>query len=212
MKSPFSSLFPPLAAALALAAAPVGAQQPGAAKGPAGSNPGEVQITKVTSLKDVEHRAPALSGGGGAKKKKWGAFDVTFQTTPEWIDELTVVYTVMLANPAPAKDEPPMSLLRVSVSYPDVERGRDHVAGAVVQPAVLKRYGNAIGFAAQLFVDGKEVAAKGEGEGRLKGVAKWWEAEKVLNSPMVVRREGLLLDRMKTPFSLVDPDNYEESR
>lgn len=211
MKSAFSRLFAPLAAALALAAAPSFAQAP-AAKGAPGTNPGEVQIVKVTSLKDVEHRAPALAGGGGARKKKWGAFDVTFQTSPEWIDELTVVYTVMLENPKPAKGEPPLSLLRVSVSYPDVERGREHTAGAVVQPSVLKRYGNALGFAAQLFVDGKEVAAKGEADGRLKGEAKWWESEKILNSPMVRKREGLLLDRMKTPFSLVDPDNYEESR
>lgn len=211
MKSAFSRLFAPLAAALALSAAPAAAQAPAAAKGAPGTNPGEVQITKVTSMNDVEQRAPSL-GGGGAKKKKWGVFDVTFQSSPEWIDELTVVYTVMLENPKPAKGERPLSLLRLSVSYPDVERGRDHVAGAVLQPAVLKRYGRAIGFAAQLFVDGKEVAAKSEAEGRLKGEAKWWESEKILNSPMVQKREGVLFDRMKTAFRLLDPDNYEESR
>ena len=211
MKSAFSRLFAPLAAALSLASAPASAQQP-AAKGPPGTNPGEVQITKVTSVNDVEQRSPALAGGGGAKKKKWGVFDVTFQTSPEWIDELTVVYTVMLENPKPAKGEKPLSLLRLSVSYPDVERGRDHVAGAVLLPAVLKRHGNAIGFAAQLFVDGREVAAKAEAAGRLKGEAKWWESEKILNSPMVQKREGVLLDRMKTAFRLQDPDNYEESR
>lgn len=211
MKTAFSRLLTPLAAALALSAAPCFAQQGGAPKGAPGTNPGEIQITKVSALGDVEQRSPSL-GGGGAKNKKWGVFDVTFQSAPEWVDEITVVYFVMLENPRPAKGARPLSLFRLSVSYPDVERGRDHKAGAVLLPGALKRYGRPIGFAVQLFVDGTEVAARSEVDGRLKGEAKWWESDKILNSPMVQTRDGLLLDRMKTPFRLIDPENYVESR
>ena len=33
----------------------------------------------------------------------------------------------------------------------------------------------------------------------------------IVNSPKVQRRDGYLIDRMKSPFQLQDNDNYEES-
>ena len=97
-------------------------------------------------------------------------------------------------------------------TYADIERGKDHRVGAVLQPAALLRHGKPIGLAAKISVGGKEVASKSEGEGRLKTAEKWWEDPKIVDAPVVQRRDGYLIDRMKSPFQLQDNDNYEESR
>ena len=105
-----------------------------------------------------------------------------------------------------------MSFFTLTLSYSDIARGRDHKVGAVLQPAALLRYGKPIGVAAKISVGGKEVDAKADGEGLLKGAEKWWENPKIVDSPKVQKRDGYLIDRMKSPFQLQDNDNYEESR
>ena len=37
---------------------------------------------------------------------------------------------------------------------------------------------------------------------------EWWKNDKVMNSEMLKRRNGLI-DRSKTPFALINPDDYE---
>ncbi len=37
---------------------------------------------------------------------------------------------------------------------------------------------------------------------------EWWKDSKVLDNPSVTRRTGLV-DRSKTPFALINPDDYE---
>ena len=205
------SLRPLAAASLALFALAAPAQGP-AQKGPAGSNPGEVAIQTITNLRDFEQKSPSVVSG--SRNKRWGVFDVSFATTPDWVDDATVTFYVMLQNPKadPKKGERPMSFFTLTLSYADVARGKDHKVGAVLQPAALLRYGKPIGLAAKISVGGKEVAAKAEGEGRLKTAEKWWEDPKIVNAPVVQRRDGYLIDRMKSPFQLQDNDNYEESR
>ena len=150
----------------------------------------------------------------GTRNKHWGVLDVTFTTVPEWVDDMSVTFYVMLQNPKadPKKGEKPMSFFTLTLSYSDIARGKDHKVGAVLQPAALLRYGKAIGLAAKISVGGKEVATIADGDGRLKTAEKWWEDPKIVDAPVVQRRDGYLIDRMKSPFQLQDNDNYEESR
>ena len=205
------SLRPLAAASLALFALAAPAQGP-AQKGPAGSNPGEIAIPTITSPRNFEQKSPSVVSG--TRNKHWGVFDVTFASTPEWVDDISVTFYVMLQNPKadPKKGEKPMSFFTLTLSYADIERGKDHRVGAVLQPAALLRHGKPIGLAAKISVGGKEVASKSEGEGRLKTAEKWWEDPKIVDAPVVQRRDGYLIDRMKSPFQLQDNDNYEESR
>lgn len=206
-----------LVAAAAFASVAASAQQPAAAPaaGPAGTNPGEVKISKLTDLSnDYKQKAKSIDGKTSQKSRVWGVFDVTFQTTPAWIDSMTVTYTVILLNPKAdaKKGEKPMTLMQTTVEYADVAQDRDHKAGAVVLPAALLRFGDPLGFAASISVGGKEVASQGVGKGPLQSHKEWWKDPAILDHPNVQRRDAYMTDRMKSPFQLVDPDSYEMSR
>lgn len=197
------------AVALAAAALPAAPRAPGAAA--PGAAPGDVKIKKITDLNGYKAKAKSIDGKTSQKSKTWGVFDVSFQTAPEWVDSMTATYTVILLNPKPGDGQKPMSLLQTTVEYGDLERG-EHVAGAVLLPAALSRHGQPLGFAVQLSVGGQTVAQQGVGSGPLSKVAEWWTKSEILDHPNVQRRDGYLVDRMKSPFALVDVDNYEMSR
>ena len=201
-----------VAAAAAFAVSFAVAQQPAA--GPAGSNPGEVKILKLTDFNDYKQKAKSITGKTSQKSRVWGVFDVTFQTTPQWIDSMTITYMVMLFNPKAdaKKNEKQLTLMQTTVEYADVAQDREHKAGAVVLPAALLRLGEPIGFSASISVAGKEVASQGVARGPLASHKEWWKEDAVLNSPNVQRRDSYMVDRMDSPFQLVDPDDYELSR
>ncbi len=204
-----------VAAAAAFAVSFAVAQQPAApAAGPAGSNPGEVKILKLTDFNDYKQKAKSITGKTSQKSRVWGVFDVTFQTVPQWIDSMTITYMVMLFNPKAdaKKNEKQLTLMQTTVEYADVAQDREHKAGAVVLPAALLRLGEPIGFSASISVAGKEVASQGVARGPLASHKEWWKEDAVLNSPNVQRRDSYMVDRMDSPFQLVDPDDYELSR
>ena len=204
-----------LVAAAAFAAVAARAQQPAAAAGPAGANPNEIKITKLTDLShDYQQKARSIDGRTSQKSRTWGVFDATFATAPEWIDSMRVTFTVILLNPKAdaKKGEKQMTLMQTTVEYADIEQDREHKVGAVLLPAALLRFGAPLGFAATFSVDGKEVASQGVGKGPLQSHKDWWKDPAILDHPNVQRRDGYLVDRMKSPFQLVDPDSYELSR
>lgn len=171
-----------------------------------------VRIKKLSALdRDCRQNSVGL-GGKSAKAKVWGVFNVTFDTAPEWIDALSITYTVMLQNDKAKAGEKLFSLMQVTSIYPDLAMGRDHQAGAILVPAGFERYGRPIGFAVQMFVDGNLVAEEGLGEGSLKGVPKWWLNPTVMESPKMQKLNGYLVERSKSVFALVDLDSYEVSR
>ena len=213
--SPIQRVRALVAAAAAFAVSFAVAQQPAApAAGPAGSNPGDIKILKLTDFNDYKQKAKSITGKTSQKSRVWGVFDVTFQTVPQWIDSMTITYTVMLFNPKAdaKKNEKQLTLMQTTVEYADVAQDREHKAGAVVLPAALLRLGEPIGFAASISVAGKEVASQGVSRGPLSSHKEWWKEDAVLNSQNVQRRDAYMVDRMDSPFQLVDPDDYELSR
>ena len=213
--SPIQRVCALVVAAAAFAVSFAVAQQPAApAAGPAGSNPGEVKILKLTAFNDYKQKAKSITGKTSQKSRIWGVFDVTFQTVPQWIDSMTITYMVMLFNPKAdaKKNEKQLTLMQTTVEYADVAQDREHKAGAVVLPAALLRLGEPIGFSASISVAGKEVASQGVARGPLASHKEWWKEDAVLNSPNVQRRDSYMVDRMDSPFQLVDPDDYELSR
>ena len=170
-----------------------------------------MRIRSLTELgRNCLQRAPNV-GLKSTKVRNWGVFDVVFDTAPEWIDEMSVTFTVMVQNPKPKDGERPFSLYQVTSIYKDVAMGRDHKVGAVLIPEGMERYGEPVGFAAQFHIGGVVVAEMGNGIGYLKGVDKWWANPQVVDSPTVQKREGYLLERSKTVFAMVEVDSYEVS-
>ena len=213
--SPIQRVRALVVAAAAFAVSFAVAQQPAApAAGPAGTNPGDVKILKLTDFNDYRQKAKSITGKTSQKSRIWGVFDVTFQTVPQWIDSMTITYTVILLNPKPdaKKNEKPMTLMQTTVEYADVAQDREHKAAAVVLPAALLRLGEPQGFAVSISVGGKEVASQGVGKGPLQSHKEWWKDCAILDHPNVQRRDAYMMDRMKSPFQLVDPDDYEMSR
>ena len=213
--SPIQRVRALVVAAAAFAVSFAVAQQPAApAAGPAGTNPGDVKILKLTDFNDYRQKAKSITGKTSQKSRVWGVFDVTFQTVPQWIDSMTITYTVILLNPKPdaKKNEKPMTLMQTTVEYADVAQDREHKAGAVVLPAALLRLGEPLGFAVSISVGGKEVASQGVGKGPLQSHKEWWKDSAILDHPNVQRRDAYMMDRMESPFQLVDPDDYEMSR
>ena len=171
-----------------------------------------LRIRKVTELgRDMLQRAPAL-GNRSPKQKDWGVVDVTFDSAPEWIDEMTVTYTVMLQNKKAKQGEPVFSLLTLTAEYRDIAQGRDRKAGAVILPVAMERHGQPIGIGVQFFRSGELIAESGSGAESLSSQEKWWANTKVTDSPNVKKRDGYLVERSKSPFELVDIDSYEASR
>lgn len=172
-----------------------------------------LRIRKLTDLnKEYRQRASTL-GTRSVKPRDWGVFDVTFDTAPEWIDELTVTFTIMLHNDKAKQGEKPMSLMTLTVMYSDIAQGRDRKAGVVISPPALERYGSPIGFSAQIFVAGQLAAEEGVVTGALrKQPEMWWKNPQIVDSPNVQKRDGYMVERSKSVFNLVDIDAYEAGK
>jgi len=164
------------------------------------------------NTRDWRQRTPVFTGSSSrSRAREWGVFEIAYDTAPEWIDELMVTFTIMAQSTDPAHKERPFSLYKLTVRYTDVPAGRDKLASAILLPSALLRYGQPIGLAVEFNVNGKVVASESvETSAILKD--RWWENPAIIDSPKTVKREGYLVERGKTPFSLVNIDEFEESR
>jgi len=79
----------------------------------------------------------------------------------------------------------------------------------------LERFGSVIAIACEITADGAPApAVQSEHSGSDLNAYKddWWKNPKVLDNPVLKRRDGLLLERSKTPFGLINIDDYEAVR
>lgn len=177
--------------------------------------------------------APSVDGQSNisnvAKKpRKWIAPEMIYQTKPDWIDELTLTWHILLdaktvkKQEKPSKDKEPasrFSYYTTAVRYVNIPSG-DHAACVVLPPSVLERYGEPVAIAVLItdkegkICDGSNIGAEAVVGKKLAD--KWWEnSEQVMSAtdsktgvPLIARRQGLL-DRSKTIFALVNPNAYE---
>lgn len=148
-------------------------------------------------------KSPDIARGSTRRgdSREWAEIGVQFDTEPEWIDELTLNFFVLLRS----SDKADLTLIKGSVTYLDVARGASHMGGAYVRPAALARYGKVIGVAVEAVVKGETVDSLSEGKlAPSKPLPKeWWKNAKL------VPKDGYVLDKAKTPFILVNYDDYE---
>jgi hypothetical protein len=124
-----------------------------------------------------------------------------FDTEPEWLDEVVFHFFALLKNRETIK----FTLLKGSITYVDVARGRSRKGGAYIRPAALARYGDVMGVAVEAVIKGEVVGTLSEGKlapGKLLPL-EWWK------KPELVPRDGYVVDRSKTPFALISFDDYE---
>ena len=186
--------------ALVLVAAVAVAQQPAA--GPARA---EVRIRDVPRMgRSALVRTPEFQNnvkrtGSGVRRREWALFDVSYETAPEWVDEVGFTFHVMTQDA-----QRQFNYFETSVTYIDIARG-DHNACVVLPPAAVARYGEPNAFGVEVFLRGERVAVKSVG-----APDDWWKL--IADKPNINRRSGYLVDRSKTPFALAFIDDYEVVR
>ena len=140
------------------------------------------------------------------RPREWALFEVRYETEARWMDELTFNYHVMTKGRDDDNKEV-FSYYTATVRYIDIPKG-DHMSCVALPPSLVERYGEPVAIA--LEVTGKDGSILASESQTLQnfGAQEWWKESKVLDNPIVTRRTGLV-DRSKTPFALINADDYE---
>ena len=139
------------------------------------------------------------------KPREWALFEVKYESDAKWADELAFSYHVMTKGKNDeGKDA--FSYYTLTLRYLDVPKG-EHMSCVAIPPSQIERYGEPVAVALEIVnKDGKVMDSKSESMMPLP--KEWWKDSKVLDNPQLTRRNGLV-DRSKTPFALINADDYE---
>jgi len=150
---------------------------------------------------NVQNTMPKVS----KKPREWALLEVKYETGSKWTDELTFNYYVMTkAKSDEGKDV--FSFYTQTLRYVDVPKG-EHMSCVGISPSLIERYGEPVAIALEIVgKDGTVLDSKNEALIPLP--KEWWKDSKVLDNPSVTRRNGMV-DRSKTPFALINVDDYE---
>lgn len=171
----------------------------GAATG--GAETKRSDLVRATRIETSTQRTPEYSVTSDeqrVKGREWAKIMVTYDTAPDWIDEMEIRYYVGVKN----KKTGAALIFQTSVTYIDVARG-SHTDAVFLSPSSLERYGNVEAVAAEFFIDREKAALIGK-PNLSPNTAPWWSGNNVRNV------EGRLLNRAQTPFAFVAIDGYSE--
>lgn len=128
-------------------------------------------------------------------RRQWLQVSTEFDTAPEWMDEVTLTfYVVLRADPRNlAEGANPNNMFTGTVTYVNVKRGR-HIATMFLDPNTFERFGVPQAVAVQFNIAGRQ--AGGEVQPRSTQESRWWTTMTPNGMP--------LLNRDETPFSLVE--------
>ena len=170
--------------------------------------------------------APGIQGASMVgvcytKPRKWIVIETKYTTYAKFLDQLTFNWHVLLDTKSAKENKgnkmglPPYSYFNTTVTYFNIPQG-SHAACVCLPPSYLELYGEpkAIGFTisnqnGDVLAGGTVSEVKG-----IKADTQFWEDQKIMGAngpdgkPMVERRQGLV-DRSKTIWALVNPNDYE---
>ena len=140
------------------------------------------------------------------KPREWGLFEIKYETGTAWTDELAFNYFVITKGKnEEGKDA--FSFYTTTIRYVDIPKG-EHMSCVALTPSLIERYGEPVSLALEIVgKDGKVLDAKSETLINYPS-KEWWKDPAVLDNKGLTRRNGLV-DRSKTPFALVNSDDYE---
>ena len=188
----------------------------------------DVSIKQFPNLgKQTLRTAPSLGSLNQyfTKPRQWIVLELAYDTLPRNLDMLTFTWHVVLdTKTATNKDREgqkklsPYSYFTTTTTYNNIPRGT-HAASVVLHPSYLECYGEPCAVSVVISdSSGQEIGGRTEGIAPFKkksdAAYKFWEDDNVMNKPFkedltwVTRRQGLL-DRGKTIWALVNPNDYE---
>jgi hypothetical protein len=166
------------------------------------------QPNKASMVKTPEYNVNVQNTQNkvSSRPRNWALFEIKYETAARWTDELTFTYHVM-AKGLDDNQKEVYSYYTLTERYVDIPRG-EHMSCVALPPSLVERYGQPISLA--LLVKDKDgtILAQEQASTIPYPSKEWWDDPKVMDRPMVVRRAGLL-DRSKTPFALINTDDYE---
>jgi hypothetical protein len=163
---------------------------------------------KTSMVRTPEFNASVMGGQPKLSKRprEWALFEVKYATSAKWTDELAFTYHVM----AQGKDDEgkaTFAYYTMTIRYINIPKG-DHMSCAALPPSMVERYGEPVALALEIVgKDGTVLASQSESIVNFNS-KEWWKDPNVLDKPIVTRRTGLM-DRSKTPFALINADDYE---
>jgi len=151
-----------------------------------------VQIRKIAPGKALTPQYQLLKGQAMARTREWFQLTTQYDTAPEWMDELTFTYYVLMRD----RQKGVQALFKGDVTYVTVQKGK-HLSDIFMHPSTLARYGEVQAMAVLVTFRGQLVAV----ESQPASQERWWER--------MTPTEGFLLSRMETPFAMINFDDYE---
>ena len=154
------------------------------------------------------------------KPRKWIVIETKYTTFAKFLDQLTFNWHVLLETKSAKENKgnkmglAPYSYFNTTVTYFNIPQG-SHAACVCLPPSYLELYGEpkAIGFTisnqnGDILGGGTVSEVKG-----IKSDTQFWDDQSIMNAqqggkPMIERRQGLV-DRSKTIWALVNPNDYE---
>ena len=154
------------------------------------------------------------------KPRRWIVLETKYTTFAKFLDQLTFNWHVLLETKSAKENKgnklglAPYSYFNATTTYFNIPQG-SHAACVCLPPSYLELYGEpkAIGFTisnqnGDILGGGTVSEVKG-----IKNDTKFWENQDIMNAqsggkPMIERRQGLV-DRSKTIWALVNPNDYE---
>jgi hypothetical protein len=177
-----------------------------------------VRIRKLEGIgRKAERETPLYTVSGfspsSVRPRKWHEIMVEFDTDAEWMDEAVFEFFAMAESTDGGKKV--YSFYRTTARFADVKRG-SHKAAAYLLPTALERHGSVVAIAVEVTSQGKSLASESEvangAPAQFSKSAKWWRDSAIVDAAVVSKRDGYLLERSKTPFGLLNVDEYEFSR
>lgn len=162
------------------------AQQPPAAR--------PINIRSIKGGKVATPQYQLLKGQTMARTRDWFQILTQYDTAPDWIEELTFTYYVLVRDRQAAQRTP--VLFRGEVTYVTIQKGR-HMSDMYLHPSTLARYGDVEAIAVLVTFKGQLVAM----ESQPPSQERWWER--------LAPVDGFILNRMETPFAMINFDDYE---
>ncbi|MBR7181038.1 MAG: hypothetical protein IKD42_05460 [Kiritimatiellae bacterium] len=165
-------------------------------------------------------------GRVGSRPRRWIVLETKYSTYHRWQDQLTFTWHVLLDSKTATdrdKDDkiPPYSYFTASVTYQNIPRGQ-HAASVCLHPSNLERFGEPRAVGLVITKNGETVAFDCESQvqgihSHPKDLSKaFWNDNGIMGKttksgePLIERRMGLV-DRSKTIWANVNPDDYEQT-
>ena len=157
-------------------------------------------------IKTPEYRTTASKGV--TTPGEWWQFTVEYDTKPEWADALTFQFYALGLGRIDGKKA--YAFYTKRVVFAEIKEGRSHRATVFLRPNTVERYGAPVAFAVEIYYKGQMIVQKSEESTKLSKT--WWKNAAVIDSALVTKREGYLLNRAESAFAYVDVDAYETIR